>query len=284
MRPGATPGIGCSDTDGTYNTLVFVDPRTYAPDVIQEMVARSGLLEGCRDIHPISPFQAADATPYIDEEFVTDHSIKVGDAALSIDPLSSSGVQKAIQTALSGAVVVNTLLRRPESSGAAGEFYRSSLTDASERHRRWAGEYYGVAAATRESEFWRRRSSVDKPAEALPTLNAGDFADEPLALSPDLRLVESPCIDRDFVTLKMALQHPALERPVTYVGGTEMPPLVRRLRAGMKPMEIALLWSDQVSINTGLALTGWLISKGLLVRARDHNANQLIHQIPSFRV
>jgi flavin-dependent dehydrogenase len=270
--------------DGTYNTLVFVDPRTYTPDAVHEMVAHSGLLERCRDIHLLSPFQAADATPYIDEESVTYHSIKVGDAALSIDPLSSSGVQKAIQTALSGAVVVNTLLRRQELRGAAMEFYRSSLTDASERHRRWAGEYYGAAAATRKGEFWRQRSSVSKPAEAVPTLNACDFADEPLALSPDLRLVESPCIDGEFVTLKTALQHPALERPVTYVGGLEMPPLVRRLREGMKPMEIALLWSDQVPVRTGLALTGWLISNGILTRVRGDKSRQLIRQIPSFRV
>ena len=270
--------------DGTYNTLVFVDPRTYSPDVVQEMVARSGLLEGCRDIHMVSPFQAADATPYIDEQSVTHNSIKVGDAALSIDPLSSSGVQKAIQTALSGAVVVNTLLRRQESRGAAVEFYRSSLTDASERHRRWTSEYYGAAAATRKSEFWRQRSSIDNPAEPVPRLNAGDFADEQLALSLDLRLVESPCIDGEFVTLKTALQHPALERPVTYVGGSEMPPLVRRLRPGMKPMEIALLWSDQVPIRSGLALTGWLLSKGLLVRARDERAQKPTHQITAFRL
>ena len=270
--------------DGTYNTLVFVDPRTYATDRVQEMVARSGLLEGCRDIHLVAQFQAADATPYIDEESVTDHSIKVGDAALSIDPLSSSGVQKAIQTALSGSVVVNTLLRRQESRGAAIEFYRSSLRDTSERHCRWAGEYYGAAAATRNAEFWRRRSSVDTPPEPVSTLNADDFADEQLTLSLDLKLVESPCIDGEYVTLKTALQHPALDGPVTYVGGSEMPPLVRRLRVGMKPMEIALLWSDLVPIRTGLALTGWLINNGLLIRARDGKAHRLKHQIASFRV
>ncbi|HET9100262.1 MAG TPA: NAD(P)/FAD-dependent oxidoreductase [Acidobacteriaceae bacterium] len=260
--------------DGTYNTLVFVDPRTYSPDMIQEMVARSGLLEGCRDIHLISAFQAADATPYMDEQSVTHSSIKVGDAALSIDPLSSSGVQKAIQTALSGTVVVNTLLRRQESQAAAVEFYQSSLLDASERHSRWASEYYGAAAATRKSEFWRQRSSVNRPAEPVPALNAGDFADEQLALSADLRLVESPCIDGEFVTLKTAMRHPGLERPVTYVAGSEMPPLVRRLRPGLTPMEIAVLWSDKVPIRTGLALTSWLIRNRLLIPAVDEKAVQ----------
>lgn len=254
--------------DGTYNTLVFVDPRTSAPKHFQELVARSGLLDGSRDARLVSPIQAADATPYIDEESVSPHSIKVGDAALSIDPLSSSGVQKAIQTALSGAVVVNTLIRKPESTAAAIEFYRSSLADASERHCSWAGEYYSAAAATRDAQFWQQRASRSFPAEASPSFNASDFADQPLALSPDLTFVESACIEGGFVTVKPALRHPSLHSPVTFVGGCEMPPLVRTVREGMKPMEIALLWSDRVSIRTGLALTEWLLGKGLLTRAR----------------
>jgi flavin-dependent dehydrogenase len=253
--------------DGTYNTLVFADPRTYAPDQFQELVARSGLLEDCRDIHLVSPVQAADATSYIDEECVTHCSIKVGDAALSIDSLSSSGVQKAIQTALSAAVVVNTLKRKPESSDAAMQFYRSSLAAASERHCKWAGEYFCAAAATRSAEFWRQRASRSVPAEAAQPVTASDFADERLALSPNLAFVEMPCIEGEFVTLKPALHHPSLDSPVTFVGGCEMAPLVRKVRAGMKPMEIALAWSDRIPIKTGLALTGWLIGKGLLIRA-----------------
>jgi flavin-dependent dehydrogenase len=270
--------------DGTYNTLVFLDPRTYAPERFQELIARSDLLEGCRNIRLASPIMTADATPYIDEESVTRRSIKVGDAALSIDPLSSSGVQKAIQTALSGAVVVNTLIRRPESSEAAMQFYRSSLADASERHSNWAGEYYGAAAATRNTEFWRQRASGSYPAKVAPSFTASDFADEPLALSPDLTFVELPCIEGEFVILKPALHHPSLDRPVTFVGGCEMSPLVQRMRNGMKPMEIALLWSDRVSIRTGLALTGWLVGKGLLTRAREKNAQIPIRQMTASRV
>lgn len=270
--------------DGTYNTLVFVDPRTYAPEQLQELIGRSGLLQGCRDVRLVSQIQAADATPYIDEESVTHRSIKVGDAALAIDPLSSSGVQKAIQTALSGAAVVNTLVRKPESSDAATDYYRSSLLDASERHSHWAGEYYAAGAATRNAEFWRQRASRRVPAEAAPSFAASDFANEPLALSPDLTFLESPCIEGGYVTLKPALHHPSLDRPVTFVGGFEMPPLVLRVRTGMKPMEIALLWSDRVPIETGLSLAGWLLRKGLFIRARDEKAEKAIREITAIRV
>ncbi len=255
--------------DGTYNTLVFADPRTCTPDSVQRRIARSSLLQGCQHVHLASLIQAADATPYIDEACVTDRSIRVGDAALAIDPLSSSGVQKAIQTALSGAVVVNTLLRRQESRGAAVDFYRSSVADASERHSRWAGEYYAAAAVTRSTRFWQQRSSSHAPAQPLPVAKTAAFADQKLKLSLNLRLVELPCIDGAFVTLKTALQHPALERPVTYVGGTDLPPLIRKLREGMKPMDIASLWSDQLPVTTSLALTIWLVKNRLLIPERE---------------
>jgi flavin-dependent dehydrogenase len=288
-RPRIEAGVdawywGVPIPDGTYNTLVFVDPRTWTLDRFEELVTRSGLLQGCPDIRLVSPVQAADATPYIDEESVTRRSIKVGDAALAVDPLSSSGVQKAIQSALSGAVVVNTLLRKPESAAAAIEFYRASLADAAKRHSDWAGEYYSAAAATRDAEFWRLRASLTVPANAAPSIDASDFSDEPLVLSTDLRFVELSCLDGAFVAMKLAIQHPSLDRPVTYVGGCEMPPLVRMLRPGMKPMEIALLWSGRVPIDRGLALTGWLISKGLLVRSRDENEQKSASQSPTFRV
>jgi hypothetical protein len=105
-----------------------------------------------------------------------------------------------------------------------------------------------------------------------------------LALSPDLTFVELPCIEGGFVTVKSALHHPSLDRPVTFVGGCEMPPLVQRVRKGMKPMEIALLWSDRVSIKTGLALAGWLLGKGLLIRAREEKAQKPVRQITPIRV
>jgi len=270
--------------DGTYNTLVFADPRTCTLDSVQQRIAQSSLLQGCRDIHLASPVRAADATAYLDEESVTYCSIRVGDAALAIDPLSSSGVQKAIQTALSGAVVVNTLLHRQESRGAALDFYRSCVTEASERHRRWANEYYAAATATRSGRFWQQRSSRYTPAAPLPAVNAATLSHQKVKLSLDLRFIELPCIDGEFVALKTALQHPALERPVTYVGGIDLPPLVRKLREGLKPMDIAFLWSDQVPVRTGLALTNWLVNNGLLIPERQAEARKGTPELTEIRV
>ena len=164
--------------NGIYNTLAFVDPKAFgaAPGALTprflDALARSRLMEDCRDAERVGPVRAVDATPYLADDVVDAHSIRLGDAALAIDPISSSGVQKAIQSALSGAVVANTLVRRPEAADLAMGFYRAQLSDASERHRRWAADHYGTAAASRGGRFWVERSEKREARAPSPAARA----------------------------------------------------------------------------------------------------------------
>ena len=266
--------------DGSYNTLVFVDSAHFRKGSavpldtrFRELIGRSGLMAGCHDARLLGRIQATDATPYLDEECVTPLSIKVGDAALALDPLSSSGVQKAIQTALAGAVVVNTLLRKPERHDAAFRFYRNSLSDASERHRGWAAAHYGTVAVQGAGKFWQdraiasRSSSVPLAAEAFN--ESHPLANAAVALSSGLEFVELPCIEGAFVSVKSAVRHPNLDGPAAYLGGRELAPLLRALPAGMTPYQLALSWSPRVPLESGLAIAGWLVSRGILVAQMD---------------
>ncbi len=65
-------------------------------------------MEDCRGAELASPVQAIDTTPYLSDDLIAIDAIRLSDAAAAIDPISSSGVQKAIQSALAGAVVVQT--------------------------------------------------------------------------------------------------------------------------------------------------------------------------------
>ena len=189
--------------DGVYNTLVFMDAARFRAArarglavSFRALIEGSGLLAGSRDARLLGPVSAADATSYLDEESLTDRSIKVGDAVLALDPLSSSGVQKAIQTALAGAVVVNTLLRKPERSQAAQRYYRDRLGEASVRHRQWAAGYYGSVAVKRPDRFWQDRAAGLSPTPvALPARESADpFPPEeaPLVLSRMVEYVDVP--------------------------------------------------------------------------------------------
>lgn len=272
--------------DGSYNTLVFVDVaqfRTRAPRDIggqfHALIERSELMAGCSGAYLASPVLAMDATPYIDEDSITPFSIKVGEAGLAIDPLSSSGVQKAMQSALAGAIVVNTLLRRPESDDAARRFYRDNLTDACKQHQRWAAAHYATVAARTDSQFWQHRAAgaqLDAPPSLGPDRDLGSHAGTRVELSPQVTFADRPCIDGDFVAVKPVVCHPDLSRPVAYLGGWELAPLLRQLPAGMTPLELAHSWSSRVPLDSGLAIAGWLLGNGILVRQSTgpHNPAQ----------
>src|SRR5208337_569510 len=124
---------------GVFNTLAFVDPKTFrsAGGALEQrfrsLLARSSLMEDYRVAELASPVQAIDATPYLSDDLIAIDAIRLGDASAAIDPISSSGVQKAIQGALAGAVVANILLRKPERADAAMRFYCGQLNDAFER-------------------------------------------------------------------------------------------------------------------------------------------------------
>lgn len=261
--------------DGTYNTLVFVDVQhfraTRAGSLHESFLAllgRSGLMAGCRDADLTGPVLATDATPFLDAESVTMSCIKVGEAALAIDPLSSSGVQKAIQSALAAAVVANTLLRKPASGDAAQRFYRANLADASARHCRWTAGHYGAVAQRNGGRFWEDRAAgatPDPPALARTPLDAHSLSATRVVLSHQLEFVELPCIEGEFVTVKPALRHPGLESPVAYLGGWELAPLLRRLPVVSTPLQIAQAWSDRIPLQSGLAIAGWLYNNGILV-------------------
>lgn len=260
---------------GTVDILVFVDPgrlRSNGASVeacYHELVNVSVFGEGAVWAERVGAVRAADATPYLDTECVTETAIRVGDAGLSLDPISSSGVQKAVQTALAGAVVVNTVLRRPGAAEAARRFYRDSLERASARHQTWAAARYAAAAATRTGQFWTSRAGgSDVPAEAAPRGTAAPFgADARLEVSHRVEFVELPCIAGEFVELKTAVAHPRLDEPVAYLGSWELAPLLRRVPAGLTSGELVRAWSELVPREAGLAISDWLGRNGILVAA-----------------
>jgi flavin-dependent dehydrogenase len=263
--------------DGSYNSLVFVDVeqfrRTARGSVatrFHELIAQSGLMSSCHDARLAGSVLAADATPYVDETCITSCSIKVGDAALALDPLSSSGVQKAIQNALAGSVVVNTLLRKPDSSAAAIRFFRESVNTASNSHRSWAARHYLQVARRGGGPFWQERA-----AEALVEFSLKGPQMTPaeriqpgasIELSSQLEFVDLPCIEGHLVTIKTALRHPSLDEPLAFLGGWEIAPLLKRLGCGLTSVQVAQSWSNQISVKSAFALIAWLIDRGILVQ------------------
>lgn len=260
--------------DGTCHLQVFVDakefgalPKATLEARYLELLGRSGFGTGLLQ----GPVQATDATPYVVPGAATRSGIALGETALALDPLSSSGVQKAIQTALAGAIVANTLMKSTASAAAAIAFHETNLAEASARHRTWATSYYAEAARRRPDDFWRRRAGPAGAEASRPPVVAADAASlaaHRVELSRDLVIEDLPCIDGEFVTLKKALRHPGLAAPVAYLGNEPLAPLLSEINRSATLVEIAQGWSHRMPFKSALSIAIWLRNNGVLVEAR----------------
>lgn len=256
--------------DGTYDTIAFVDPARGAgppADRLAAVLERSGLLDGCHGLTLEGPVEVVDATAYRHEAPVAEGWLAVGDAAVALDPLSSSGVQRAVQTALAAAVVVNTVLRRPASAGLAARFYEGRLREASERHRAWAAEHHAAVAAGRPTAFWAARAAAHArpPRRELAVPSTPPRPDTVVAVSPLCSFVDTPCLEGDLVVERTAVDHPVLDEPVAYVAGCALVPLLGSMGTGSTLAEVVSRWSGRAPDAASLAV--WLYRRGLLVEA-----------------
>ncbi|WP_247894275.1 flavin-dependent monooxygenase QhpG [Azospirillum sp. B510] len=290
------PDLPCIDTgpehwawglpreDGLFSTLVFVDPdamprRAGLEAFLRRLLAASPLLGDFAAATPVGPVRAVDATAYRADAVNGPGWIAVGDAAMALDPLSSSGVQKAIRTALAAAIVLNTRLRRPEAAALADRFYADDVRDGAEQHQRWTDGFF---AAVRQSvaspsddapfgrgTFWHRRSGrMAALAAAPPTPHSAVlYPDQPLTLAPTARLATTSCLVGDFVEERVALHHPALGRPVAWLAGVELAPLMSALPAVTNRRALIADWSITLGPQRAASLVGWLTGHDILQAA-----------------
>src|SRR5262249_45476285 len=115
----------------------------------------SGFLTSARLSRPPQVF---DATWYTASAFAGEQFLLVGDAGLFIDPLSSEGVHKAMASAITGAIVVNTILKRPTLIPHAIQFYDESQQATYKTHYQQSVRYYSEEQRWTEQPFWQTRT------------------------------------------------------------------------------------------------------------------------------
>jgi flavin-dependent dehydrogenase len=89
--------------------------------------------------------------------------IRIGDAALALDPLSGHGVFEALASATAAVPVVTTLLRRPADALLAQDFYEERVEQAFLRFARTARDFYRLEERWRDARFWQARRSWPTP-------------------------------------------------------------------------------------------------------------------------
>jgi flavin-dependent dehydrogenase len=244
--------------DGTFRSMLFIDAdllrrrgihRPELSDFFRLVHASSRLFRTLALDADFAELEACDATRFSDPEPIGETFVKLGEASLALDPLSSMGVQKAIQSAVTAAAAAHTILSGGDSQ-AAVEFFREDQHASHRDHESWIGEYSSQPSPEPGDSFWRRRRSAQRPARR-PRVAAMPLGR--LRLSPAVRILPTPCIVGDRVEMRPAVHHPNLRRPVAYLGGIELAPLLTNP------------WPASLPATKSAAVATWLVLNEILV-------------------
>ncbi|MFO1095874.1 MAG: hypothetical protein U0992_21595 [Planctomycetaceae bacterium] len=243
---------------------------------------------------PSTDVRACSATPYLDATAWLPGIIKTGEQALGLDPLSSTGMEKSMRLALQAAVAANTVLGNSGSVHFVQDFYESALRASVADHRSWTTGVYRMAWPSEDHRYWRdrrqeseivsgahaevaerlrfaceeanvnraRRSASESQFRSTQRLSA--ILDVPIGWAADVRIREVGCVIDSLVERRRAIHHPALDRPVAFVGGVE---LVRLFEGSTHLGTIRGMmehWSECIASDTAERIAMWLVQRGLL--------------------
>lgn len=253
--------------------LAFIDPdllrqyqvaKSRLDAFYRELLSRTRILSALEAPHLKEGVLARDATCYFDTTPIDRTSIKLGEAAFAIDPLSSSGVQKALQTALTGSIAVHTILNAGDAL-AAIDFYVDNHRRSVAQHSEWAASHYREHRQYRGESFWLRRArKPNMPARQYRPANVEAYRGGPVRLAPGTRLVRVPCAVGDHVEMHDAFSHPGTNRPIAFLNGIDMAPVIAGVastQASSGHSESASAW---IPDDRQVATISWLVRQGVL--------------------
>ena len=279
-----------------FRVMAFSDPLTFKNkrphDVLLSFVKDSHLFKPAAFCLPACDIQTCKVDHYCHDIPWEDNYVRLGETAFTLDPLSSTGVEKAMRVSLQAAIAVNTVLSggKPEMARA---FYEDILIEAISTHVKWTAGYYKQAWPAKELPFWKTRSAESsipagnktsfqarlkqhlevsprnvraKPAaytEAMQTLESLWYRQ--VKVSPELTFIKKTCIVDNRLELKTAIDHPCLEREMAYLGEVELAPLLNKVADGVTFGELMYQWSTTLPLAQGARIFVQLNRLGMLL-------------------
>jgi flavin-dependent dehydrogenase len=258
---------------GRYNAMVFLDRnmrRAGRATLLQHyhaLIGASDMFAGVDAAELESSVLSCDATSFEDRHCFGESFLKIGEAAFAIDPLSSSGVQAAIQSALAASVAVHTVLSKPAATPVAQSFYAQHVRHAAAQHAAWAAQNYREHRRYSEEVFWQRRAKVSEASDVpvASGVSRQDWRkDDRVAISPDVKIQNVPCVVGDFVELRPAVSHRALSRPVAFICGLDLPAFLHKMPPASTISEMEQALSPVLPEQDIPKVLDWLFEHGLL--------------------
>jgi flavin-dependent dehydrogenase len=259
-----------------FSAIVFMDPQSLkdknTPSIEglwRTQLKKSRLFKRVSEQRGRDRVTVLDASAYYDSQSMGAKYIKVGEASFSLDPISSTGIEKAMQSGLIAATVLHTMLLDPSKSALCSRFYRQRLHETVSLHASWAASYYSNVHGYGELPFWKTRSKTDDlhytntsvkdarksyPIEGIKRLK----------LAREIVVCDTPCIVGNEITLRKAVSIPNFLTPVIFVEDIEVANLLELVTCECSLDDLLALWQRHVSPQKARTVLGWSLKQRLL--------------------
>ena len=286
---------GSPVSQNRYRIMAFTDPITIKKNKavhLLDYVSKTTLFSQFKNKIKNGLIETCTVNSYVNKDPWNNQWIKLGEAAFTLDPLSSTGVEKAMRFSLQVAIAVNSYLKDMNSIHSK-DFYEEKLIESSVSHAQWTKEYYQDAWANSEpTEFWKKRADFkldvtkykteftsklkdefnkeriaieEKHSEAIPVdyiLNK--LWNECLNVSPQISYKTVYAINNDFIEIKQAINHPNLHRPMVYLDQVELNPVFKNIK-GNKVSDAVVNLNHIMPLDKAKKIVVFLLQKQLLI-------------------
>ena len=188
---------GASVPGGKFSAMVFLDPdalRSVRRDNLEAFwrscLAKTELFAAMSAWPMASALQVRDATTYFAADPIGSSFVRVGEASYALDPLSSTGVEKAMQSGHLAATAIHTLIEHPSRAALCLRFYRERQRETVSAHAAWVAEFYGAVARYADAPFWRARSVLPDPSWQAKKAPAAPLASAKFTLQTAVRVTD----------------------------------------------------------------------------------------------
>jgi len=205
---------------------------------------------------------ARSSTSILGGELVKQRYLRVGDAALAVDPLSGNGIFQALSSGLVAPAVINTLIHYPQRIPLAAEFYQQRCQQAFLRFARIGRDFYAQEQRWVDEPFWQERNR-------WPDLKSAHGDDD----SSGIQVLERPVVMNNEILSKPVVVMPSQPLGVWQVAGIEIAPVFEWLRenpsGNIEQIRELLETSQQYEAQQITALIGWMRDQQLLKERPD---------------
>ncbi|QOT82042.1 NAD(P)/FAD-dependent oxidoreductase [Cupriavidus basilensis] len=145
--------------------------------------------------------------------------LRVGDAAMAVDPLSGNGMFQSLSSALQAPAVINTILTRPERAPLARRFHQQRIDNLFARFARIGRDFYATEHRWACSPFWQPRNRWP---DEQPLVVPVDFR--------HLRVERAPVIRDGLIDEADVVITPEQPVGIWHLNGVELAPVIRALQ------------------------------------------------------